>query len=30
MQRALGPGKTSAPVETSSINGEKEHERRVT
>jgi L-amino acid N-acyltransferase YncA len=29
MQRALGPGKTSAPAEISSINGEKDHERRV-
>jgi L-amino acid N-acyltransferase YncA len=30
MQRALGPGKASAPAEISSINGEKHHERRVT
>jgi L-amino acid N-acyltransferase YncA len=29
MQRALGPGKASAPAEISSINGEKHHERRV-
>jgi L-amino acid N-acyltransferase YncA len=29
MQRGLGPGKTSAPAEISSINGEKDHERRV-
>jgi L-amino acid N-acyltransferase YncA len=29
MQRALGPGKTSAPAEIRSINGEKNHERRV-
>jgi L-amino acid N-acyltransferase YncA len=29
MQRALGPGKASAPAEVSSINGEKHHERRV-
>jgi phosphinothricin acetyltransferase len=29
MQRALGPGETSAPAETSSTNGEKDHERRV-
>ena len=29
MQRGLGPGKTSAPAEISSINGEKGHERRV-
>ena len=29
MQRALGPGKMSAPAEISSINREKDHERRV-
>jgi phosphinothricin acetyltransferase len=29
MQRALGPGQTSAPAEISSINEEKDHERPV-
>ena len=29
MQRALGLGETPAPAEISSINGEKDYERRV-